>query len=1032
MLHRFADLELDDERAVLRRDGREIDLEPKPMAVLVELLRQHPRVVPAEELLERVWPEAVVTKSSVARAVRSLRRALDARPGAPSIVRTVRGRGYGLAVEVERTRGAADPLAGEGAFEDPPLVGRAEPLERLGRALRAAASGRGAAITVVGEPGIGKTTLAHALVERARRAGAAVGVARCSDEADAPVLWPWVEVLGGLRDTFPTEAIRDAAGGGADLLRRVAPGLLDDGPAQPAPDPVDQGLVQHRVFDAIEGLIAGLARARPLLLVLDDLQWTDPSTAELFCRLARDVGSRAILLVGLHRDPEPAGDAGDDAGGLEALQARLGELPDVRPPIRLGGLDAEALAEIAEAEGRIVLDPDERAELHRRTGGNPFFAIELARAGALGRPATEPSVSGPEPVPARIRTVVRSRVARLSAEARRLLRAVAIVGGPFDLPLIAGLVERSERETLEVLEEIERAALVREVAEQPGTFAFVHALVPEAITATLSRAERVALHAHVAETLVRLFGDRADPPAARIAHHFGLAVIGGEHVDAAIEWARRAGDRAREQLLYWEAAGHYERALGWLRARPDGRETMLAETLLAAGRAHLGQGEPRQAGERFWEALDLTARIGTPALLAEAAWPLAATQYRGRGARRLQETLQSAIDRWTGDPACSTATLARLHAALARSLSYTSAFERVDLVSRRAVTLAREAADLECELKALATRDMVLVAEPRFEERAAVSRDRIAIAVETGDRNEEFLGRIYRIMRLVQEVAPEEIDREIDRCAALAETSVQSDRARACLLDVRALRCCWLGDVALGDALIAELGAAWEHVDPAYGLMSVGAKRILIDRIAGRPAPVDESDVRNAIGAGEFALPKPYTCAIAVRLHEQGRVDDAREIFAYLSRLEFADLQRDATYLVTVAQLSELAHRLADADRARLLAPRLEPFAGRYAAGHTAAVRGAVDRYRGLLAWTLGDLDGADTLLAAAVDVEVRMDAAPWEAMTRADRARLALDRGGDGGRALAARELDAADTALARRPAPGMRAFVADQRARL
>ena len=228
------------------------------------------------------------------------------------------------------------------------------------------------------------------------------------------------------------------------------------------------------------------------------------------------------------------------------------------------------------------------------------------------------------------------------------------------------------------------------------------------------------------------------------------------------------------------------------------------------------------------------------------------------------------------------------------------------------------------------------------------------------------------------------------------------------------------------------LERALQEVDPFYALMSLGAKSTIIDRLAGRTRPVSDDELRSSLGTSHFALPRPYACAVGVRLYEEGRLDESRGVFEYLSRRDYADLQRDVTFLVTAVQLAELAHRFEDARRARLLDAVLAPFTGRYAAGHTAAVRGAVDRYRGLLAWTLGELDAAEALLGAAAELEARMDAAPWEAMTRADRARLALDRGGAARRERAVRELELADEALARCDTPGMHGFVETQRARL
>jgi DNA-binding winged helix-turn-helix (wHTH) protein len=171
MKFRFVDYELDEERLELRRQGSVVVLQPKPLAVLLRLLHSYPGVVSRDELLASVWEGLVVTDNSVSRAVRQLRLALDT-PSGP-VLRTVRGRGYGLAVPVEagglRSAGARAPVEPPGAF-----VGRGRELVQLGAALDAASRGAGRALVIVGQAGMGKTRLVQRFASEAEARGARV------------------------------------------------------------------------------------------------------------------------------------------------------------------------------------------------------------------------------------------------------------------------------------------------------------------------------------------------------------------------------------------------------------------------------------------------------------------------------------------------------------------------------------------------------------------------------------------------------------------------------------------------------------------------------------------------------------------------------------------------------------------------------------------------------------------------------------------------------------------------------------------
>jgi hypothetical protein len=240
------------------------------------------------------------------------------------------------------------------------------------------------------------------------------------------------------------------------------------------------------------------------------------------------------------------------------------------------------------------------------------------------------------------------------------------------------------------------------------------------------------------------------------------------------------------------------------------------------------------------------------------------------------------------------------------------------------------------------------------------------------------------------------------------------------VLDLKAIRGIWQGDHALVQSLIPQIEEAWGRVDPLYAIMSTGAKRFLVAALSGDAEEIDANDVRPDRGTAQYALPKPYLCALAFRRIEIGMLAEARDDFEYLSRHEYEDLQRDVAYLLTIVQLAQLAHDLHDPVRAARLEELMEPYAGRYSSGHTTAVRGAVDRYRGLTRWTQGDLDGADAFLCAAIEQEHKMRAPPWEALARLDRVRLLLQRQTDDDRESAAEELKRVDEILSHVDTPG------------
>ena len=339
------------------------------------------------------------------------------------------------------------------ARAEPPLVGREQELAALSEALDGLLEGRGAIVSITGEPGIGKSRLVAELEERfAGRVRFLAGHA--VSYAETIPYWPVRELLRGwlgLGVSDPEARVR------LELRAELARALADDAeeaypflatllglalePEQEqrmrdfAPD-----AVQHQTFDWLYQLLSALARERPLCLVLEDLHWSDEATLSLLDELLPAAEQTAVCFLLVHRsDPDhPAWQLVDRARRRFRrlfLELELEPLPDA---------DARALAE-ADAGGEL---PEDLAQLlAERAGGNPYFVGEAIRdlreRGALERENGRVVLVGEASIPAALQEALQARLDRLDAEARELITTAAVIGRSFGLPLLERLLPRA-------------------------------------------------------------------------------------------------------------------------------------------------------------------------------------------------------------------------------------------------------------------------------------------------------------------------------------------------------------------------------------------------------------------------------------------------------------------------------------------------------------------------------------------------------------------------------------------------------------
>jgi DNA-binding CsgD family transcriptional regulator/tetratricopeptide (TPR) repeat protein len=432
-------------------------------------------------------------------------------------------------------------------------VGRDDVLARLEALVEESAiSHEPVTVLVEGPAGIGKTRV---LVELAARLGdrADVLFGHCVALGDQTLPFaPLVDALGELIRREGATAVRRWAGPAADELGRLAPGLTGD--AAPTDSTASSST---RLYQALTTLFRALAERRPLVLVLEDMHWADRSTRELIALLARQQHSDLVIVVSVRTDesPVPPGLAGYLADLVRHSEHRVVIGPLTRDE------QARQVSDILGVPPRTQL----LNEIYARAEGNPFFAEELLALGADNQ------------LPTTVRDLLLTRLESLQPATRQVLRTACLVGREVPFRLLEAVVDvRGER-----LEAALREAVEAHVLHADGdALVFRHALLQEAIAASLLPGEAARAHRRLAETLTEaptLAGRRYGGVAGRIARHWDAA----DEPERALVASLAAGREASTALAFAESLAHYQRALELGRVVPDG------ERLLDVPRARL-------------------------------------------------------------------------------------------------------------------------------------------------------------------------------------------------------------------------------------------------------------------------------------------------------------------------------------------------------------------------------------------------------------------------------------------------------------
>lgn len=860
-----------------------------------------------------------------------------------------------------------------------PLVGRNAEMALLARTWDMACEGHGEVVLLSGEAGIGKSRIAQAIVEQlGDRVGELLRF-QCApyhiNSAFHPIIERLTQAAGLVRTEPPAsnyERIRVMAK--EHFLETET-----DAPIYAALLGVDAGEtdvrrtlepqeLKYRIIETLTRSVVQRAKRFPILMIVEDAHWIDPSSLETFERIANLFGDMSVMLVMTHR-PEWTCD-------WAAL------LPNVST-LKLGRLRGDHVSQLIEHMLNRPVEPGLIEDLVDRTDGVPLFVEELARAfleksdGAMD-----------DAIPHSLQGVLLARLEKVSRSSRTLALVASVIGRDFDREVLSDVSGLGGEELDEALQELKRANIIYESSRESGGFAFRHALIQDAAYQAILRSKKRDLHGMVARSLEKLRADEVAREPELLARHYTEA---RDTRQALASWTI-ATRRALERSATYEAISHAKEAL---KASQDifGQDAILPDVVRARillSEAQTQAGNLPLALKSAWQAAEEARSLDDPDIFTSAAMsymdivmlsgddpgPAIALCKEAFEDERTQDTFQRC----------------RLLSHLARGHMMNGNFETSTRYGRRAEKMAHDLGDNVGLFNQLMSRFLAPVVARDVEE-VANWRERVDMLLELAERSDDAdRGRAGAIAAYVSiEMGDRDLMEEAMRRLKEVGAVRQHMHMNWVWLHGQAMVAILDGDYAgaeklAGDALQLGMRTHGSHVEGLYGV-----QMFTIRREQGRlseVAPLFKRLLDEETGDKSW---KPGFALIAAEL---GHLEPARRMMNEMAQDGF-DLPLDAKYSATLGYLADTAISIGDETMAGILYERLRPYRGMtITIGVATVCYGAADRRLGALAALRSDWAVMEDHFQTALLVDGGIRSEPCLANTKADFAHALRLRG--------------------------------------
>lgn len=628
----FPPFRLDAEEARLMRGDKVITLRPKSLAVLEFLLLHPGQLVTKEELLNTIWPETDATDASLKACIKEIREALDDDSRSPRFIETAHRHGYRFIGQITdetepngedrsaRSNESADARPNETSARGA-VVGRESALAKMRGWLEKALQGTRQIVFISGETGIGKTTLVETFIQSvASDPRIWIGRGQCMEQfGGGEAYLPVLEAMTSLRKGQGRERL-------VELLRHRAPTWLGELPSFASSTDREAlrrevlGATRERMLREMAEALEALTSETPLVLVLEDLHWSDHSTIGLISALARRREPARLMLIGTYRPAEIV----LSGHPLKAMKQEL-DLHHRSEELAVEFLTDSAIGQYLEKRFPQNEFTGELATLiHGRTEGNPLFmghVVDYLQGEGLiadfdGKWRLNVELENIKvEVPETIQQVIEKQMSQLSAEQQRTLEAASVAGVEFPALSVAACLEKDLIQTEETCDELARQhqfLLSTGVSEFPDAtlttrYRFIHTLYQNVLYERVPMSRGARFHRLIGERSEKAYRERAGDIAVELAMHFEC----GRDFARAVQYLLRAAENAARKHAYAEAITSLGRALEMTRKLPQSEQAESRMVVLERlGLARRSMGDMRGAVKDFDELILCARREG--------------------------------------------------------------------------------------------------------------------------------------------------------------------------------------------------------------------------------------------------------------------------------------------------------------------------------------------------------------------------------------------------------------------------------------